>query len=152
MVTIGKVTAILALGAGEPATAAGTIVLPVGAETTAAGWSPDGRSIACGTNSGRVLLFDAGSGAARGQLAPQERLIAGVAYAADGRILVTADPDCVRICDAATLSTLDEFRPGWKIQGLRLTADGSRIVLAGRTGAEPGTGEARLAVVEMDAP
>jgi WD40 repeat protein len=152
VVTIGKVTAILALGAGEPATAAGTIVLPVGAETTAAGWSPDGRSIACGTNSGRVLIFDADSGAGRGQLAPQERLIVGVAYAADGRILVTADPDCVRICDAATRSTLDELRPGWKIRKLQLTADGSRIVLAGRAGTEQGTGAARLAVVDVDAP
>ncbi|MFO0424424.1 MAG: WD40 repeat domain-containing protein, partial [Planctomycetia bacterium] len=114
------------------------------------GRSPAGRPLASGTTSGRVMLFDAASGAARGQLAPQARLIAGVAYAADGRILVTADPDCVRICDAATLSTLDEFRPGWKIRRMRLVADGSRIVVAGRTGAEPGMGEARLSVVEID--
>ncbi|MFO0190104.1 MAG: WD40 repeat domain-containing serine/threonine protein kinase [Planctomycetia bacterium] len=148
--TVGKVTAILALGAGKASTTAEAIVLPVGEETSAVGWSPDGRSLACGTNSGRVMIFDAASGAARGQLAPQARLIAGVAYAADGRILVTADPDCVRICDAATLSTLDEFRPGWKIRRMRLAADGSRIVVAGRTGAEPGMGEARLSVVEID--
>jgi len=149
---IGKVTAILPVGAGAAATATGAVVLPVGEETTAVGWSPDGRSIACGTNSGRVVIFDTASGASRGQLAPQERLIAGVAYAADGRILVAADPDTVRICDTATLSTLDEFRPGWKIRKLRLAADGLRIVLAGRTGAEPGMGEARLAVVEIDQP
>ncbi|MFM8413087.1 MAG: hypothetical protein ACKOCX_00005, partial [Planctomycetota bacterium] len=148
--TIGKVTAILPVGAA--ATAAGAVVLQVGEETTAVGWSPDGSLIACGTNSGRVVIFDAASGTARGQLAPQERLIAGVAYTADGRILVTADPDCVRICDAATLSTLDEVRPGWKIRKLLLAADGSRIVLAGRTGAEAGMGDARLAVVEFDRP
>lgn len=145
---IGKVTAILALRSGTTATSA-AVVLPVGEETTAVGWSPDGRLIACGTNSGRVLIFDAETAAARGQLAPQERLITGVAFAADGRILVTVDPDSVRICDAATLATLDEFRPGWKIRRMRLAADDSRLVLAGRTGAEAGMGEARLAVVKI---
>ncbi|NDC63029.1 MAG: hypothetical protein EBZ59_03380 [Planctomycetia bacterium] len=152
VVAIGKVTAILSVREGAGSARPAAIVLPVGAETTAASWSPDGRTIACGTNAGRVMLFDTVSGAARGQLAPQERFITGVAYAADGRILVTADPDSVRLCDAATLTTLDEFRPGWKIRTMRLAADGSRIVLAGRTGAEPGTGEARLAVVEVDRP
>ncbi|MFM9059265.1 MAG: WD40 repeat domain-containing serine/threonine protein kinase [Planctomycetaceae bacterium] len=149
---IGKVTAILSVRGGGMSAPPATLVLPVGAETTAVSWSPDGRTIACGTNAGRVMLFDTVSGVARGQLAPQERFITGVAYAADGRILVTADTDSVRLCDAATLTTLDEFRPGWQIRKMRLAADGARIVLAGRTGADPGTGAARLAVVEMDAP
>jgi hypothetical protein len=149
---IGKVTAIIAVPAAAASAGARPRVLPVGEETTAVAWSPDGREIACGTNSGRVMILDAATGAARGQLAPQERLIVGVAWAADGRILVTADPDSVRVCDAATFSTLDELRPGWKIRQLWLAADAARIVLAGRTGVEPGMGEARLGVVELDRP
>ena len=101
------------------------------------------------TATGRVAIFDAATGVQHGQLAPRERLIVGVAYLADGRILVTADEDGVRICDAITLSTLDEIRTGWTVRTMRLAAGGARLLLAG-DGPVATTG--RLAVVELDRP
>ncbi len=148
---IGKVTAIIPLPVNA-ASATAPLLLPVGEQTTAVGWSPDGAVVACGTDTGRVLIFDAATGAARGQLAPQGRGVLGVAYSADGRTIVTANRDGVRICDAATLSTLDEIRPDWHIRTMRLVADESRLVLGGCSGVEPNANDARLAVLEFEHP
>jgi hypothetical protein len=44
----------------------------------------------------------------------------GIAWSADGRSLVIADRDTVRLCDAETGLTLDEVRPGWPITSIGL--------------------------------
>jgi WD40 repeat protein/tRNA A-37 threonylcarbamoyl transferase component Bud32 len=128
------------------------LVLPVSIETTAVAWSPDARVIACGSRTGAVQVFDATTGAALGALAPHERAIAGIAFSPDGRIIISADRDCVRISEAATHTTFDELQPGIEIAEICLTADATRLVIAGKA-ADPGPGDpARLLVMELSAP
>ena len=115
-------------------------------------WSPDGTLLACGTRTGRTLLFDAATGAPRGGLVPHQRHIIFTAFSADGRALVTADNDCVRISDVGTLTTLDEIRPGWIIKAARLAADGSQLILGGHAVDADAADSARLAVMEFAAP
>lgn len=94
-------------------------------------WSPDGSRLVCGMNDGLVMVFDAATGATVGTLAAHERDLIGVAYLADGRSLVTADNENVRISDAATLATLDEIRPGWRLFDLSVAEDGSGVAIVG---------------------
>ena len=148
----GKHTAILALPSGPGPVAAAPLVFPIGEESSAVAWSPDGALLACGTRTGRTLLFDTATGAPRGGLVPHQRHIVFVAFSADDRTLVTADNDCVRISDVGTLTTLDEIRPGWFVKTARLVADDSRLVLGGCVLNPGGTDVARLAVMELAPP
>lgn len=93
-------------------------------------WSPDGTRLVCGMNDGLVMVFNA-TGAAVGTLAAHEHDLIGVAFLADGRTLVTADNENVRISDAATLATLDEIRPGWRLFDLTVMEDGSGVAIVG---------------------
>lgn len=148
----GKHTAILPLPRGMASPATTPLLLPIGEESAAVAWSPDGGTVACGTRSGKVLLFDAATGDSRGALVPHERQVVSVAFSSDGRALVTADNDCVRLSDVTTLSTLDEIRPGWPIRVVRLAADDGCLVIGGRVTREDGTDSARLAVMEFAPP
>jgi hypothetical protein len=129
---------------------AAPLVLPVSIETTAVAWSPDAAVLACGTRTGAVQFFDAATGRPLGELSPHERMVIGLAFSPDGRILVSADRHAVRVSEAATLTTLDELRPGMDLSGICLVSDARRLVLAGQAG-EPGpAGGARLGVVDLD--
>ncbi len=128
------------------------IVLPVVGETTSVAWSPDSTLVACGTRAGAIQVFDAATGSPRGALAPHERIINGLAFAPDGRILVSADQDSVRITDTATLTTFDELRHGMLLECMCLTEDGSRLVIAGLAAGPVTDGGARLAVMELPSP
>lgn len=124
------------------------LILPVAIETTAVTWSPDAAVIAVGTRTGAVHLFAAATGQSLGSLAPHERTVEDLAFSPDGRILVSATSDCVRISDAAALITFDELRPALRIRGLCLTDAGERLVLVGE-GVASGSG--CLAVMELGA-
>ena len=150
--TSGKHTAILSLPSGPGEVASAPLVFPIGEESSAVAWSPDGTLLACGTRTGRTLLFDALTGSPRGALVPHQRQIVSAIFSPDGRILVTADNDCLRISDVGTLTTLDEIRPGWHVKSVRLAPDGSRLTLGGRAVNGNGTDSARLAVMELAPP
>jgi WD40 repeat protein/tRNA A-37 threonylcarbamoyl transferase component Bud32 len=127
------------------------VALPIAIETTAVAWSPDAAVIACGSRTGEVRLFDATTGAALGALAPHERMIEQILFSPDGRAIVSADRDAVRMSDAATLTTFDELRPGIEVTAVCLTADGSRLVLVGQA-IDPGVAESgQLLVMELPA-
>jgi WD40 repeat protein len=98
------------------------------------------------------VLFDGATGAVRGALVPHERDALAVAFSRDGRILVSADPGCVRISDVATLATLDEIRPGWRVAALLLSADGRRIIIGGPAAGDTSGPDSRLAVLELPEP
>lgn len=132
-----------------PAAVAAPVECAVGEETSAVGWSPDARLLVFGTRSGRVLLYDPVTGAAHGGLVPHERQVVGVVFSRDGHILVSADHESVRISDAVTRTTLDELRPGWKINALCLTADEGCLIIGGEP-SDAARDEPRLAVLELD--
>jgi WD40 repeat protein/tRNA A-37 threonylcarbamoyl transferase component Bud32 len=101
-------------------------------------WSPDGRRLAYGTNRGVVRVIDVVSGATLYDLAALSREITGILWLDDGRTLVTADTECVRICDARTATTYDEVRPDWRIEKLSLSFGGPAgaspiVVIAGQS-------------------
>lgn len=101
-------------------------------------WSPDGRRLAYGTNRGVVRVIDVASGATLYDLAALSREITGILWLDDGRTLVTADTECVRICDARTATTYDEVRPDWRIEKLSLSFGGPAgaspiVVIAGQS-------------------
>ena len=148
----GKHTAILSLPSSTGQATVAPLVFPIGEESSAVAWSPDGALLACGTRTGRTLLFDTTTGSPRGSLVPHQRHVVFTAFSADGRILVTADNDCVRISDVGTLTTLDEIRPGWQVRAVRLSADGGRLVLGGRAVNADGSDSAQLAVMEFTPP
>lgn len=100
-------------------------------DVQALAWSPDGTRLVCGMNDGLVMVFDSATGQTVGTLAAHERDLIGAAYLADGRTLVTADNENIRISDATTLATLDEIRPGWRVFDLCVLGDGSGVAVVG---------------------
>ena len=113
-------------------------------------WSPDGMSLACGLRNGSVHVFDAATGRMTGTLAPHERQIFDIAWSPDGRVIVTADAECLRICDAATLSTYDDLRPGWQIETMCVAADGRFIAIGGFASTPNPEERGRLAILDLD--
>lgn len=145
----GKHSVILPLPGGPPA--ARPVAVPLGEESSAVAWSPDAKLVAFSTRTGRVLLVDPVSAAVRGELVPHQRGVVTMAFASAGRLLLSADQDCVRITEVATLTTLDEIRPGWHVKAMRLLADEGCLAIGGHADSiDPGA--ARLAVMELDRP
>ncbi len=127
--------------------------LPGDVQATA--WSPDGTRLACATNGGFVVFFDAVTGDRTGSLAAHERDLLWLAYSPDGRTLVSADSMSLRFSDALTLALFDELRPGWQINAVSASADGRAIVLGGETipapdGAAPREG--RVGIIDLGPP
>jgi WD40 repeat protein len=121
----------------------------VGDHISALAWSPDGTRLTCGLRSGSVHMFESDSGKKIGSLAPHERQITDILYSPDGRGIVTADAEFLRISDAATLSTFDELRPGWQIEAMCIAADGRFIAVGGHAQAGNPDERARLAILDL---
>jgi WD40 repeat protein len=124
----------------------------VGDPVAAMAWAPDGRQLTCGFRNGPIHIFDGHTGRRTGTLAPHERKVMDVAYSPDGRAVLTADAECVRVSDVATLTTLDEFRPGWTIESMCLAGAGRFVVIAGFQPQPVGGWSARLAILDLHAP
>jgi len=117
---------------------------------SAMAWSPDGTKLVCGLRNGSLHLFDGTTGKRIASLAPHEREIHDTAWSPDGRVVVTADAECLRITDAATLLTYDELRPGWQIESMCLARDGGWIAIGGHGTASVPEQQARLAFLDLD--
>jgi WD40 repeat protein len=146
----GKPGVIIRLDGAPRAGKAQVRLDDVGDTIAAMAWSPDGLLLACGLRNGSLHLFDGTTGKRVGSLAPHERQIYDIAWSSDGRVLITADADGLRISDVATLSTYDELRPGWKIETMCLAADGGWIAIGGRAAVHNPDEQARLAILDLD--
>jgi WD40 repeat protein len=85
-----------------------------------AAWDPEGKRLAYAITDREACVIDASSGARIGGPIVLGGMPVGIAWSADGRSLVIADRDTVRLCDAETGLTLDEVRPGWPITSIGL--------------------------------
>lgn len=146
----GRVGVILSLDDTVHAAAAPLRLHDVNDMIAALAWSPDGGRLACGLRNGSVHLFDAATGRLTGTLAPHERQIFDIAWSPDGRVIVTADAECLRISDVATLSTYDDLRPGWNIETMCVAADGRFIAIGGFALTPNPDGRGRLAILDLD--
>ena len=117
---------------------------------SAMAWSPGGTKLICGLRNGSLHLFDGTTGRRVASLAPHERQIRDTAWSPDGRVVVTADAECLRITDAATLLTYDELQPGWQIETMCLARDGGWIAIGGHGTASVPEQQARLAFLDLD--
>jgi WD40 repeat protein len=121
-------------------------------QASAVAFSPDGRVVACASRSGEAQVCDAATGARIGTLVPHSGEVDAIAFSPDGRVIITAAQDCLRISDAATLTTFDEIHTGWTILTLCVARDSSFIAIGG-VGPEANSPTAgRLAVIRLDTP
>ena len=128
-----------------------TLSLP-GTKVSVVRWSPDSKLVACGMQDGSVHVCDGVSGMLVGSLASHERGIEALTFTPDGRILLTADFDHLRISDSATFQTFDEVVPGWRIASVFVSDDGKRVVIGGMGSlALPPEERAKLAIFALDA-
>ncbi len=118
-------------------------------QVSALAWSPDGRQLLCGYRNGGVHIFDAESGRMLSSFVPHERPIVEVAWAADGRAVLTADATCLRLSDAVTRTTFDELRPGWQIASICLGDRDNFVAIAGHMPQGPLDQRARLVVIDL---
>ncbi|HEY7425249.1 MAG TPA: hypothetical protein VH682_13540 [Gemmataceae bacterium] len=96
-------------------------------------FSPDGRTIACGTVSA-VRLWEVASGKERCVLEGHTNIISGVAFTPDGRTLVTGSYDCtVKLWDVSKgteLAKLDRHTGTPAV--VAVSPDGKTVASAGR--------------------
>jgi len=108
----------------------------------AAAWSPDGRRLAIGSKRGNVRVVDPENGRTGLVLPGHAGMVLAIEWAADGRTILSADNETVRITDAVTGVSIDVLRPGGEIRSMNL-ADGprgpsTRLVVAIATAAQAG--------------
>lgn len=85
----------------------------------AAGFSPDGTLVACGTTDGRLLLHDASSGRVIDESKPHERSVLDLAFSPDGKFLATAGRD-------GTVSIRD-MKAGTVVHTIQRLTDARRV-------------------------
>jgi WD40 repeat protein len=104
----------------------------------AAALSPDGKTLAAGTSSGTILLYETSTGQILHRLKGQERQRDDgrdrvLAFAPDGRTVAAAGENVIRLWDAATGKELQQFRGHeGDIWSLFFTPDGKTLVSSGK--------------------
>lgn len=109
--------------------------LPMRADdVVAAAWSPDGRVLACGVETGSVWLFDIATQAVPRLVTTHWHAVRVLAFDRSGQTLLSADSESVRLHDTVARVTYDEFIPGWEITGLALPPDEDLLFISGSAG------------------
>jgi WD40 repeat protein/DNA-binding SARP family transcriptional activator len=104
-------------------------IAPTGSAPTAAGISPDGRTVVIGSQAGRVSFIDLSTGRARPGVAGHSALVSNVVYSADGRTVVTTGNDGkVIVWDPKAATPLEVLNgPAAQVRGVALSADGKTL-------------------------
>lgn len=114
-------------------------------------WSPDGTRLAWGSTGGLAGILDARTGRQTTALTSFARAVRGIEWADDGRSLVIADEESVRLVDA-TGTTFDEIRPGWRIESMAIqrAIGAERLVVAGDAFVPAADGAATGRILVLD--
>jgi WD40 repeat protein len=101
---------------------------------TALAFTPDGKMLASGDDSGTVKLWDATADPESQQLDEHDYRIGTVAFTPDGRSLVAFDYTNFSVYDAATGRRTARFPAAHWVFAAALSPDGKTLVTAGETG------------------
>ncbi len=111
--------------------------LEVDREAWAAGFSPDGRTVAVGSSAGGTTLFDAASGAARSVVDPAGRPVTAVGFLdprGRPRLVTSSRGGIVATWDVASGRKLGESAYGRGFHSLAVDAAHERIAIGGAEG------------------
>ncbi|HWE93494.1 MAG TPA: c-type cytochrome domain-containing protein [Tepidisphaeraceae bacterium] len=107
----------------------------LGAKSTCAAASPDGRLIAVGDADGQIRLFDAAAGAAAGELKGHEGPITGVCFSADGsRLASTSTDKSIRVWDVAAKTLFCKTEAPVDLRAVAWVAAGKQVAAGGDDG------------------
>ncbi len=104
---------------------------------TAIAFSSNGRTLAAADEDGSITIWDAATGAQRGLLRDEVRVLRALAFTPDSRILASAgETGPIRLWDMLTAQELHSL-PDYsgKIHSLAFSPDGSSLAFAGHDGA-----------------
>jgi WD40 repeat protein len=103
---------------------------------TVLAWSPDGKTLACGTQSGKALLLTGESWDKARELPAHKEQVTGAAWIKDGKTLITGGDTTVRFTRVEDGSLAGELAHPAKVTSLAVSPDGKRVV----TGCKDGIG------------
>jgi WD40 repeat protein len=113
----------------------GAPLLATGGDVKALAWSPDGRTFAAGTSTGKVTLWDVASRSLR--LGPFAAVSSGsiqsMSFSADGTMLATSGEDGVKLWDSATGAALGRVGDATNVWTVAFSPTGGLLALI-RTG------------------
>ena len=151
LIAVGLVDQGIALWDAVRLTQVGAPLMETGGTVDELAFSPDGGTLAALTGDGNLTVWDVATRSLRYEpvRTPGPGLLAGVAFGADGTILVATAANGVRLFDAATGASLGGFASG-PASDLSLSADGTLAAFAGANGAEVWDVAARARVLEVE--
>ena len=136
LIAVGLKKAGIGLWNARDLTPAGPPLLATGGEVKALAFSRDGRTLAAVTSNGQATIWDVAKRALRYGPLPAYGFLAGVAFSADGRMLVITSSAGVQLWDVATGAPIGKpFADIFLGADVALSAGGSLVALA-----VPGTG------------
>jgi WD40 repeat protein/DNA-binding SARP family transcriptional activator len=151
LIAVGLVDEGIALWDADRLTQIGAPLMETGGTVDELAFSPDGGTLAALTRLGNLTVWDVATRSLRyepiGTRGPV--LLAGVAFGADGTILVATADNGIRLFDAATGASLGGFASG-QASDLSLSADGTLAAFAGANGAEVWDVAARERVLALE--
>jgi WD40 repeat protein len=104
-------------------------------------FSPDGQSLASGSEDQTVKLWNVAEGKEVGTILGHNKGVTAVAYSRDGTKLATAGGDTLSIHEAATGKALQTLRIySHRVVSMSFNADGSRLATAGSEDEDTGRG------------
>src|SRR5262249_14502950 len=119
----------------EAATGKAVYRRQLGSQVGSSAYSPDGKTIAAGTQAGEVVLWDADSGVQVIKLKEDTRLVNALAFSADGKSLVSGSEDAT-VCrwDLDTGRKVFRTLHGGQVLGVALSPDGKHLAAVGMNG------------------
>ena len=101
--------------------------MEVDADLRAMAWSPDGRRLATGDNTGLVRVHDGEDGRVVKSFQTPRRFVHALAWSPNGKLVVTGNAADVNVWDAATGARALSFKNDHPVSAIAWSPDGTRL-------------------------